>query len=127
MRGPLQVQDIEEMRRRAGIEDVELPQAIHVLRVGALVKITLLAGAPAAAGETLLVRITGIRGAPPAVSWPIGRPRPACRGCGPDVRSPSPGLTSTPCPGCGPTGTGKGYPAPSPPGSSCRGSGTTSG
>ena len=55
MRGPLQVQDIEEMRRRAGIEDVELPQAIHVLRVGALVKITLLAGAPAAAGETLLV------------------------------------------------------------------------
>jgi hypothetical protein len=62
MRGPLQIQDIEEMRRRAGIDDVELRQAIRVLRVGALVKITLLAGAPAAAGETLLVRITSIRG-----------------------------------------------------------------
>ena len=62
MRGPLQVQDIEEMRRRAGIEDVELPQAIHVLRVGALVKITLLTGAPGAGGETLLVRIASIRG-----------------------------------------------------------------
>ena len=35
MRGPLQVQDIEEMRRRAGIKDVELRQAIRVLRVGA--------------------------------------------------------------------------------------------
>jgi hypothetical protein len=58
----LQIQDIEEMRRRAGIEDVELRQAIRVLRVGALVKITLLTGEPAAAGETLLVRITSIRG-----------------------------------------------------------------
>jgi hypothetical protein len=62
LRGPLRIQDIEEMRRRAGIEDVELRQAIRGLRVGALVKITLLAGAPGAGGETLLVRITSIRG-----------------------------------------------------------------
>lgn len=61
MRAPLQIQDIEEMRRRAGIDDVELRQAIRVLRVGALVKITLLAGAPGPGGETLLVRITSIR------------------------------------------------------------------
>ncbi len=62
MSGTLQIQDIEEMRRRAGIDDVELRQAIRALRVGALVKVTLLAGAPGAGGETLLVRITSIRG-----------------------------------------------------------------
>jgi hypothetical protein len=62
MRGPLQIQDIEQMRRRAGIDDVELRQAIRVLRVGAFVKLTLLTGAAESAGETLLVRITSIRG-----------------------------------------------------------------
>jgi hypothetical protein len=62
MRGPLQIQDIEQMRRRAGIDDVELRQAIRVLRVGALVKLTLLTGAAESAGETLQVRITSIRG-----------------------------------------------------------------
>jgi hypothetical protein len=50
------------MRRRAGIDDIELRQAIRGLRVGALVRLTLLTGAPGAAGETLLFRITSIRG-----------------------------------------------------------------
>lgn len=62
MRGRWQIQDIEAMRRRAGIDDVELRQAIRGLRPGALVKVTLLAGTPGAAGEILLVRITSIRG-----------------------------------------------------------------
>ncbi|HEX5272413.1 MAG TPA: hypothetical protein VFW33_18075 [Gemmataceae bacterium] len=61
MRERLQIQDIEDMRRRAGIDDVELRQAIRGLRVGALVRLTLLTGAPGAAGETLVFRITSIR------------------------------------------------------------------
>jgi hypothetical protein len=62
MRARVEIQNIEDMRRRAGIEDVELREAIRGLRVGAFVKLTLLAGAQAVAGETLLVRITSIRG-----------------------------------------------------------------
>ena len=62
MRTRVEIQNIEDMRRREGIEDVELRQAIRGLRVGALVKVTLLAGTEGAAGETLLVRITSIRG-----------------------------------------------------------------
>lgn len=56
------IENIEEMRRREGIEDVELREAIRGLHAGDLVKVTLLAGGAAAAGETLLVRITSIRG-----------------------------------------------------------------
>ena len=58
----VEVQNIEDMRRREGIEDVELRQAIRGLRVGDLVRVTLLAGTPNATGETLLVRITSING-----------------------------------------------------------------
>jgi hypothetical protein len=58
----LQIQDIEDMRRRVGIDDAELRAAIRGLRAGALVKLTLLAGEPGAPGETLLVRITSVRG-----------------------------------------------------------------
>jgi hypothetical protein len=62
MRTHVEIQNIEDMRRRAGIDDVELREAIRSLRVGAFVKLTLLAGGPEAPGETLLVRITSIRG-----------------------------------------------------------------
>jgi hypothetical protein len=62
MRARVEIQNIEDMRRRAGIEDVELREAIRGLRVGAFVKLTLLAGEQGTAGETLLVRITNIRG-----------------------------------------------------------------
>ena len=43
-----------------GIEDVEPREAIRGLRVGAFVKLSLLAGPQGAAGETLLVQITRI-------------------------------------------------------------------
>jgi len=56
-----EIEDIEEMRRRAGIEDVELREAIRGLHAGDLVKLTLLPG-KALAGETLVVRITRITG-----------------------------------------------------------------
>jgi hypothetical protein len=62
MRARVEIQNIGDMRRREGIEDVELREAIRGLRVGAFVKLTLLAGAQGTAGETLLVRITSIRG-----------------------------------------------------------------
>jgi hypothetical protein len=61
MRHPVEIENIEEMRRREGIEDVELREEIRGLRVGDLVKLTFLTGAHSS--ETLLVRITSIRGA----------------------------------------------------------------
>lgn len=61
MRVRLQIQDIEDMRRRVGIDDADLREAIRGLRAGALVRLTLLAGVPGAVGETLLVRITSLR------------------------------------------------------------------
>lgn len=57
----VEIENIENMRRRQGIEDVELRRAIRGLRVGEFVKLTLLAGTEGA-GETLLVRITSIQG-----------------------------------------------------------------
>ncbi len=60
MRYPVEIENIEEMRRREGIEDVELWDEIRNLQVGDFVKLTFLAGPRAA--ETLLVRITSIRG-----------------------------------------------------------------
>jgi hypothetical protein len=59
MRDGILIEDIEEMRRQQGIEDVELREQIRGLRVGDLVKLTLLASG--AAGETLAVRVTSIR------------------------------------------------------------------
>jgi len=53
------LENIEEMRRLVGIEDVELREAIRGLRVGDLVRLTFLVGA--ARGETLLARITDVR------------------------------------------------------------------
>jgi hypothetical protein len=58
---PIQIENIEEMRRREGIDDVELRAEIRGLRVGDLVRVTLTTGAKSV--ETLLVRITSIRGA----------------------------------------------------------------
>jgi hypothetical protein len=65
MRQFLELQDIEEMRREAGIDDVELRVAIRELQVGDVVKISVLRdkrGRDAPAFETLSVRITSIRG-----------------------------------------------------------------
>ena len=56
------IENIDELRRRQGIDDVELRRAIHGLQVGDYVKLTFLIGNGSFAGETLLVRITSIRG-----------------------------------------------------------------
>ncbi len=57
----VEIEDIEGMRRSAGIEDLELREEIDELRVGDHVKLTVRTGATFP-GETLLVRITQIRG-----------------------------------------------------------------
>jgi hypothetical protein len=58
----VEIEDIEAMRRRVGVDDVELRGAIRGLRVGDRVRLTLLAGPAPAARRTVLVQITGIRG-----------------------------------------------------------------
>ncbi len=62
MRHPVEIENIEQLRRCEGIEDIELREAIDDLRVGDSVNLTLLSRAPSLAGETLQVRITSIRG-----------------------------------------------------------------
>ena len=56
----LEIQDIEEMRRREGIDDAELRLGIRGLKVGDFVKVSLLTGVDSF--ETRQVRITSIRG-----------------------------------------------------------------
>ncbi|MBL8796546.1 MAG: hypothetical protein JNM56_21780 [Planctomycetia bacterium] len=58
----VQLQDIEVMRCRAGIDDVALRSAIRSLQVGHLVRGTFMTGPTAFTGETLSVRNTGIDG-----------------------------------------------------------------
>jgi hypothetical protein len=58
----VQIENIEEMRRRVGIDDVELRHAIRGLRVGDLVKLTLLTGTTPPGAQTRLVRVTRITG-----------------------------------------------------------------
>ncbi len=62
MRHTVVIENIEDMRRRQGIEDVELWKAIRGLRVGDVVRLTFLAATTPPAAETLRVRITRIRG-----------------------------------------------------------------
>jgi hypothetical protein len=61
MRDLLEIENIEEMRRREGIDDVELREEIRGLAIGDRVKITLLLGTESAVSETVVVRITSIR------------------------------------------------------------------
>ena len=63
MRKPVEIENIEEMRLREGIDDVELRQIIRGLHVGDTVHLTFRAGTGSCTGgETLSVRITSIRG-----------------------------------------------------------------
>jgi hypothetical protein len=62
MRQPINLENIAELRRRQGIDDIELRQAIRGLKIGDVVKLTHLTGEGEFMGETLLVRITSIRG-----------------------------------------------------------------
>jgi hypothetical protein len=59
MEDTVEIQNIEQMRRLAGIDDVELREQVADLRVGDRVRLTFLAGTGKA--ETLSVRITSIR------------------------------------------------------------------
>ncbi len=60
MRNRLQIENIEAMRRRQGIEDVELHEDIRRLRPGDFVKVTFVSGPTSF--ETLWIRLTSIRG-----------------------------------------------------------------
>jgi hypothetical protein len=62
VRNCVRIENIDEMRRRQGIDDLELLKEIRGLGAGDFVRITLLTGNSASAGETLQVRITSIRG-----------------------------------------------------------------
>src|SRR5690349_10219391 len=61
MRAPVEIENIEALRYREGIDDVELREEIRCLEIGDFVKLTFLPTA-ATGGETLLVRITHIQG-----------------------------------------------------------------
>ena len=56
----IEIENIDELRRREGIDDIELHEDIGHLRVGDQVRLTFLSGA--SLRETLPVRITHIRG-----------------------------------------------------------------
>src|SRR5438445_738788 len=56
----VEIEDIEQRRLRAGIDDVELRSEVRGLHVGDVVKLTFLAGTTSF--ETLAVRITSISG-----------------------------------------------------------------
>jgi hypothetical protein len=62
MRDPVELENIEEMRRREGIDDVKLEEEMRGLQVGDLVRLTFLTKAAPVVGETLLVRMTSISG-----------------------------------------------------------------
>jgi hypothetical protein len=59
---PVEIENIEDMRRREGIVDVELQNDIRALHIGDVVRLTLLSQAKSLASETVFVRITSIRG-----------------------------------------------------------------
>ena len=62
MRNPVRIEDIEGMRRQAGIDDVELREEVRRLEIGDLVKLTFLTSINSFGGETLVVRVTQIHG-----------------------------------------------------------------
>jgi hypothetical protein len=61
-RASVVIENIEEMRLRQGIHDDELRQTVLRLRVGDVVKLTFSTTKMTCAGETLLVRVTQIKG-----------------------------------------------------------------
>lgn len=58
----IEIENIDQMRRQEGIEDVELRKEIRGLAIGDLVKLTLHTAANPAGKETLPVRITQVSG-----------------------------------------------------------------
>jgi hypothetical protein len=61
MRQPIEIEDIESLRLGQGIDDVELREEVRGLRIGDLVRLTLLAGEGVPVSETIVVRITYAR------------------------------------------------------------------
>jgi hypothetical protein len=59
MTNTIEIEDIEEMRRQQGIDDIELRAGIRCLRVGDFVRLTFRASVKSC--ETVSVRITRIR------------------------------------------------------------------
>src|SRR5689334_17596609 len=59
----VQIENIEAMRLREGIDDVELREDVRALAVGDLVRLTFVPRDKSFAGETLVVRITAVSGA----------------------------------------------------------------
>jgi hypothetical protein len=60
MRRRIEIENIEEIRRREGIDDVELREEVRRLAAGDLVRLSLLTGPTTF--ETLTVRITSVHG-----------------------------------------------------------------
>src|SRR4051812_10934160 len=60
MQNPVDIENIEELRRQEGIDDVELRVAVRGLKAGDLVNLSFMTGATTSG--TLAVRITSIRG-----------------------------------------------------------------
>jgi len=69
MRKRLDIENIEQLRREAGIDDVELHEAVGRLGAGDLVRLTVLMGAKPPVA--LLVRITSLKG--PAFRGKVAR------------------------------------------------------
>jgi hypothetical protein len=63
MRHTVEIENIEQLRRREGIDDAELRADVAGLCVGAVVNLTFMSRVKPFSGETLPVRITRIRGA----------------------------------------------------------------
>jgi hypothetical protein len=61
MRHALEIENIEEMRRQVGIDDVELHADIRGLQVGDCINLTVHTGTKPFPSATVLVRITSIR------------------------------------------------------------------
>ncbi len=62
MRPPVEIENIEELRRLAGIDDAELHDEIRTLRPGDQVRLTFLVDGKAPASATVVVRVVSIRG-----------------------------------------------------------------
>ena len=58
----MEIEDIQQLRWKERIEDLELRAAISHLRIGDSVKLAFRPNKASFAGETLLIRITSIRG-----------------------------------------------------------------
>jgi hypothetical protein len=61
MRHTVTIENIDELRKQEGIDDVELHDEIRRLRVGDYVRLTFLTDGKPFTGETLFVRITSIK------------------------------------------------------------------